>query len=113
MAKLDPAAQALLDALHADDQSGATELTLKTLRELAEYVRLERPKRGKLTALVDTLRDARPSMVVIANAMVRVQEQLQADDREPVAAIERVHEELTVATDTLINHARSQIPEAR
>ncbi len=111
MARLDPAAQALLDSLHADHQSGATELTLKTLRDLAEYVRLERPKRAKLSALVDKLRDARPSMVVIANAMTRVQEQLQADDSEPLAALETVQEELTDATDTLIHHARSQIPE--
>ncbi|WP_203299127.1 translation initiation factor eIF-2B [Marinobacter sediminum] len=111
MARLDPAAQALLDSLHADHQSGATELTLKILRDLAEYVRLERPKPGKLTALLDKLRDARPSMVVIANAMARVQERLQAHNSEPVTAIEAVHEELTVATDTLINHARSHIPE--
>lgn len=111
MAKLDPAAQALLDALHADHQSGATELTLKTLRELAEYVRLERPNRGKLTALMDLLRDARPSMVVIANAMIRVQERLQADNSEPGTALEAVHEELMGATDSLINQARSQIPE--
>ena len=111
MAKLDPAAQALLDALHADHQSGATELALKTLRDLADYVRLQRPKPTVLSALVNKLLVARPSMVVIASAMIRVQGRLQADDSEPVAAIEAVHEELTDATDTLINHALSQIPE--
>ena len=73
MAKLDPAAQALLDALHADHQSGATELAQKTLRELAEYVRTERPKRAKLSAPVDTRRAARPRPGIIAKASTRVQ----------------------------------------
>ncbi|MEO9523391.1 translation initiation factor eIF-2B [Marinobacter alexandrii] len=111
MARLDSPAQALLDTLHADHQSGATELALKTLRNLADYVRLQRPKPALLTDLVNKLRDARPSMVVIASAMIRVQERLQAKDGEPVAAIEAVYRELTDATDALINHARSQIPE--
>lgn len=111
MARLDPPAQALLDALHADHQSGATELALKTLRDLAEYVRDQRPKPAKLTALVDKLRDARPSMVVIARAMIRVQDRLKARDGDPVRAIEAVNRELIDAREAIINHARSHIPE--
>lgn len=111
MATNAPSAQALLEALMADHQSGATELALKTLRDLADYLRAHDPDSADIIPLISTLRDARPSMVVIGNALTRVQKRLEARANDPVAAAEAVFQDLTDATDALIEHARGQIPE--
>lgn len=111
MATNDPAAQALLDALMADHHSGATELALKTLRDLADYLRAHELDGAEIITLISTLRDARPSMVVIGNALTRMQQRIDARANDPVAAAEAVFQDLTDATDALIEHARGQIAE--
>ncbi|MEE3118646.1 MAG: initiation factor 2B [Pseudomonadota bacterium] len=111
MARLDPSAQGLLDDLIADHHSGATDLALKTLHDLADYTRSRRPKGPALTNLLTQLQGARPSMVVIAGTLARVQQRLASATEDPAAEIEAVQRELMEATDDLIGHARSQIPE--
>lgn len=107
MPGFDDKANHLLSRLREDYQSGATALALKTLRELAVYA--EKATVDDLSALLGELRNARPSMIVIGNALARVESQLAAGER-PLAAINQVTRELENASAAIAQHAHPLIP---
>ena len=69
MQELDSRAQSILAALRADVQSGATQLALNTLNALLSYLDEVGPDVEILSRLLAELRTARPSMIVIGNAL--------------------------------------------
>ncbi|MEQ9547135.1 MAG: initiation factor 2B [Marinobacter sp.] len=107
MPDFDDTARDLLERLRNDHESGATALALRTLSDLAVYT--EDADRDDLAALLEALRNARPSMLVIDNALARVESQL-ADGKSPLAAINHVTRELESASVTIAQYARQQIP---
>lgn len=109
MPGLDDSAEKLLNRLRDDHQSGATELALTTLRDLAAWVQANGSGAGGLTALLGELRKARPSMIVIGNAMARIESAL-ASGEPPLAAVDRVNRELANAGAAIAHFARPQIP---
>ncbi|MEP1216641.1 MAG: translation initiation factor eIF-2B [Marinobacter sp.] len=109
MAGFDDRAQELLNGLREDYQSGATALALNTLRNLASYVGATDPEPASLRSLLDELRKARPSMIVIGNAMTKV-ESLLSDGCTPQLAVHQVISELDNASSAIAQYARQQIP---
>ncbi|MFN2362387.1 MAG: translation initiation factor eIF-2B [Marinobacter sp.] len=109
MSGFDEKAENLLKVLREDYESGATSLALKTLKGLAEYLEETRPRPGTLARLLDELRGARPSMIVIGNAMAQVESRL-ADGDSPMAAVNEVTSKLENASAAIAQHARRQIP---
>ncbi|MDX1598390.1 MAG: initiation factor 2B [Marinobacter sp.] len=107
MPDFDNRANRILSRLREDHQSGATALALKTLRDLTVYA--EEANRDDLEALVSELGNARPSMIVISNALSRVASQL-ADGEKPVAAVYRVARALENASAAIAQHAHRLIP---
>ncbi|AZT82144.1 initiation factor 2B [Marinobacter sp. NP-4(2019)] len=99
----------LLKRLREDYQSGATALALATLKDLAAFVREADPAPADLLPLLDELRNARPSMIVIGNAMARVASRL-ADGDTPWIAVHQVIRELETASQAIAQHARHLIP---
>lgn len=102
-------AQELLDRLRKDYESGATALALDTLRGLAECVEATDPQPADLKSLLQELRNARPSMIVIGNAMAKVESLLNAGDG-PADAVREVTRELDNASTAIARHASSKIP---
>ncbi len=90
MSGFDNRAQQLLNSLREDYESGATTLALNTLKSLAAYVEATHPAPGDLTPLFDELRKARPSMIVIGNAMAKVESLLEGGN-PPLAMAARAH----------------------
>ncbi len=109
MAGFDDRAQALLNRLREDYESGATSLALDTLSGLATYVEQAAPATADLSRLLQELRKARPSMIVIGNAIARV-ESLLASGNRPHAAIDQVTRELDNASAAIAEHASRKIP---
>lgn len=109
MAGFDDKAQALLNRLREDYESGATALALDTLRGLAAYVEETAPATAELTPLLQELRNARPSMIVIGNAMTRVESLLNSGSKPP-AAVNQVIDELDNASAAIAQHASAKIP---
>lgn len=109
MPAFDDRAQELLNRLREDYESGATALALKTLSEMATYVEAARPNPVELAPLLEELRETRPSMIVIGNAMARVKARLASGD-SPLAAVNQVSNELENASSAIAQHARRQIP---
>jgi len=107
MSGFDDRSMELLRMLRKDYKSGATTLALKTLKGLSRYV--EEVKPGDLTPLLSELRNARPSMIVIANALTGVASRL-AGGETPLAAITRVTCELENASSAIALHAHPLIP---
>lgn len=107
----DTAAQTLLTNLTTDHQSGATQLALRTLKDLAGYLSEIKPSEDALSGLLAELKGARPSMVVIGNAIQRVETRLRAGSDTAPAVVLAVHQELEDAGNRLVQHARDQIPE--
>ncbi|KPP96824.1 translation initiation factor eIF-2B [Marinobacter sp. HL-58] len=102
-------AQELLDRLRKDYESGATALTLRTLRDMAAGVEATKPHSGELAHWLEELRRARPSMIVIGNAMTKVASRMAEGD-SPLAAVQQVTSELENASAAIAQHARRQIP---
>lgn len=109
MADFDKSAQELLNRLREDYESGATALALDTLRGLADCVEATNPQPADLKPLLQELRNARPSMIVIGNAMARV-ESLLNDGGKPQAAVNQVIHELDNASAAIAEHASDKIP---
>lgn len=109
MAGFDNRAQELLNRLRQDYGSGATALALDTLRVLAAYVEEIAPAKADLTPLLQELRNARPSMIVIGNAMDKVESLLNSGEN-PLAAVNRVTGELDNASAAIAQHASGKIP---
>lgn len=109
MAGFDDKAQALLNRLREDYESGATALALDMLRGLAACVEETAPATADLTPLLQELRNARPSMIVIGNAMARVESLLNSENT-PLAAVNQVIDELDNASAAIAEHAIRKIP---
>lgn len=112
MPELDARARALLAQLRDDVQSGATRLALNTLNDLLSYLDDVRPDASALAELLATLRAARPSMIVIGNALAMIEEQLARDPLTARQAIIDTRNRLQDATEAITLHARGQMPKA-
>ncbi len=108
MPGFDDRATALLNRLRKDCESGATKLALTTLEGLAAYVQEVKPAPVDLAHLLTELRNARPSMIVIGNALARVESRLSSGET-PLAATRQVTGELENASAAIARHARQQI----
>lgn len=111
MAQLDERAQAILTGVRQDYQSGATQLALRTLTELLAYLDHERPEDHRLARLIGELRAARPSMIVISNALDLVSKRWTKEPGQPRQAVARVLAQLESASATIAGHARGQLPD--
>lgn len=109
MAGFDERARELLNMLRQDYESGATALALDTLRGLAACVEATDPQPADLAPLLQELRNARPSMIVIGNAMAKV-ESLLNDGNKPLDAVKQVTRELDNASAAIAEHASGKIP---
>lgn len=109
MPGFDHSARKLLNSLREDAESGATALALKTLRDLAAYIEHSRPAANTLAGLLEELRAARPSMIVIGNSIARIESQL-ADGESPLDSVRQVASELENASAAIAGHASRQIP---
>ncbi|MBW7471823.1 initiation factor 2B [Marinobacter sp. M216] len=99
----------VLSRLKSDCQSGATRLALQTLEDLADYLRTARPGAEERAGLLAELRQARPSMVVIGNAIDRVERALNRNGDEPWNLVESVRREFEATTDRIVENALGQI----
>lgn len=108
MAGFDDKAQQLLNGLREDYESGATALALDTLRGLAACVEATDPQPVDLAPLLQELRNARPSMIVIGNAMDKVESLLNSGNK-PLAAVNQVTRELDNASAAIAEHASGKI----
>jgi translation initiation factor eIF-2B subunit delta len=112
MPELDARARALLAGLREDLQSGATQLALNTLDELLSYLDDTKPGVEALYRLLAELRAARPSMIVIGNALALIEQRLTSNPHSARQAITDTRDQLQNATRTITRHARDQLPEA-
>lgn len=103
----DARAQALLDQLKNDTQSGASQLARITLRNLQAYVATKSTSASDLEPLLDALADARPSMTVIGNTMARLKRNLSQNPGQTAQVIAKLIATLETASNQLIHHARS------
>lgn len=101
----------VLSRLKNDCQSGATQLALQTLQDLADYLCATHPEPEALSGLLTELRQARPSMVVIGNAIERIEARIHNDNDEPWHLVESVRRELEATADRIVEHALPQIDE--
>ena len=79
MQELDARAKSLLAALKADSRSGATQLAMNTLDQLLSYLDEVEPEGETFLRLLAELRAARPSMIVIGNALAMIEQRLSSD----------------------------------
>lgn len=110
MSRPDVTPQDLLAQLKSDQQSGATQLALNTLDALASHVEQAQPSARDLTRLLEALQAARPSMVVIGNALAKIRARVtgrQAADRETILEI---RSQLQRAADTIARRTCEQLP---
>ncbi|TYC56777.1 initiation factor 2B [Marinobacter sp. BW6] len=112
MQELDSRARSILSGLREDFQSGATQLALNTLDELLSYLEDVRPEVEALRRLLAELRAARPNMIVIGNALSRVEQRLTRDPQSARQVITDTRDQLRNATTTIARHARDQLPTA-
>ncbi|AXS83726.1 MULTISPECIES: translation initiation factor eIF-2B [Marinobacter] len=111
MQELDTKAETLLAGVREDYQSGATQLASRTLNELLWYLDDVNPDAETLSRLISELRAARPSMIVIGNALGMVRERwAEAPDRPRQAILDTLRQ-LENAGMAITRHARSQLPE--
>lgn len=106
MGELDAKARALLAGVNEDHRSGATQLALNTLGELLSYLEEVRPETETLSRLLAELRAARPSMIVIGNALARIEQRLEQDPDNARQAVLDTRSQLENATATIALYAR-------
>lgn len=111
MHELDSRARTVLAGVREDLQSGATQLALNTLDELLSYLDEVRPDVGTLSRLLAELRAARPSMIVIGNALGMIEQRLARDPHAARQAILDTRDQLKNATTTISRYAREHLPE--
>lgn len=109
MSGFDEKAESLLTMLREDFESGATLLALKTLKGLASCLEECDPSETDLERLLVELRCARPSMVVIGNALAKVESHL-GTGKEASAVVRGVISQLENASDTIAQYASRQVP---
>lgn len=110
MRELDERAQSLLAELREDLQSGATQLALNTLDRLISYLDEVEPDGETLLELLAELRAARPSMIVIGNALSMIAERLTSDSRGARQVVIDTRDQLENATMEIARHARDHLP---
>lgn len=108
---MDEPAKTLLSALKNDHQSGATALALETLRQLEQYVINSAPPLDRLARLLENVRLARPSMVVIGNAIARLETSLACCPESPLTAIQQIQGQLRHATSKVVELTTPRVPE--
>lgn len=111
MQQLDARAQSIVAELREDLQSGATELARKTLDQVLAYLDHEQPDTGTLRTLLAELRQARPSMIVIGNALARIEQRGSAEPHAAREAILEIRAQLSDATSAMARHARQALPD--
>jgi len=111
MPELDARARSLIAGLKEDLQSGATQLALNTLDELLSYLDEVRPDVETLSGLLAELRAARPSMIVIGNAMAMIEQRLAGNPHNARQALLDTRDQLQNATSTISRYAREHLPE--
>ncbi|WP_438970536.1 translation initiation factor eIF-2B [Methylophaga sp.] len=104
----------LLTSLKNNHQSGATELALITLASLKAYMEaLPLQSLDQLTEIVDELSHARPSMIVLANALHRWlhrQELKEALSKQGyLDSLSQIYQQLSDASDHVAEHAASLV----
>jgi len=104
-------AQTLLDQLKQDTTSGATQLALATLRNLQTWTDEHHPSAGETAVVLTALAEARPSMVVIGNALESVRSRLKSNHNNAGPIISEQIQLLENASQDMARHARSRIPE--
>lgn len=112
MQKFDSRARSLLAGLREDLQSGATQLALNTLDELLSYLDEVGPDIETLSRLLAELRAARPSMIVIGNALGRIEQRLARDPEAARQALVNTRGQLQNATTTIARHACEHLPKS-
>lgn len=111
MQQLNARAQSIVAELREDLQSGATELARKTLDQVLAYLDHEQPDAGTLRTLLSELRQARPSMIVIGNALARIEQRGSAEPHAAREAILEIRAQLRDATSAMARHAREELPD--
>lgn len=111
MQQLDTRAQSIVAELREDLQSGATELARKTLDQVLAYLDREQPDTGTLRTLLSELQRARPSMIVIGNALARIEQRGSAEPDAVREAIIDIRAQLRDATGAMARHARQELPD--
>lgn len=71
---MDTKARAILEVTRDDQQSGATQLARQTLQSVQQWLVSESVRASALDELLESLTQARPSMVPLANAVARCRE---------------------------------------
>jgi translation initiation factor 2B subunit (eIF-2B alpha/beta/delta family) len=112
MHELDSRARTVLAGVREDLQSGATQLALNTLDELLSYLDEVRPDVETLSRLMAELRAARPSMIVIGNALGMIEQRLARDPHAARQAILDTRDQLQNASTVISRHAREHLPKA-
>lgn len=100
----------LLSSLKNNRESGATELALTTLSGLRDCLdEMPQQSADKLDKLCSEFRDARPSMVVLGNALQRWQHQLHVANidskQQYLDQLVMVYQQLSDATDHVAENA--------
>lgn len=112
MQELDARAKSLLAALKADSRSGATQLALNTLNQLLSYLDEVEPEGETFLRLLAELRAARPSMIVIGNALAMIEQRLSSDVQVALQAVMDIRDQLENATGTIARQALDLLPES-
>lgn len=112
MRELDERAQSLLTELREDFRSGATQLALSTFDRLLSYLDEVEPDGETLLELLAELRAARPSMIVIGNALSMIEERLASDCQGARQVVIDTRDQLESATMEIARHAREHLPKA-
>lgn len=114
---MDRQAQAIVDRVQVDRESGATRLALDTLDALSHWLESTSAGEEQIRELLETLAIARPSMVPLGNAIRRCQQCAEApagarDFRARLLpALVQVKAQLQGATTAIARLAAQQVPE--
>lgn len=97
-------AETLRQKLSEDHSSGAAELALRTLADLALYLRQNpNTEAAQLNDLAESIKTLRPSMAPLTNAMTRWQTAMPG--QTPKEALEQVRQDLASAGERLVQNA--------
>lgn len=110
MQELDRRARMLLTGVREDHQSGATQLARRILHQLLAYVDESTPSAAALAHLIEELRTARPSMVVIGNSLELVRQRWAEAPEQRRQPILEALRQLGSASAEIVRHARARLP---
>ena len=113
---MDRQAQAIVDRVRADLESGATRLAVDTLDALSHWLQTTPAGEQQIRELLDNLETARPSMVPLGNAIRRCRHFSGDNSGEEsfrarlLAALGQIKEQLQSATAAIARLAAQQVP---